>query len=110
MKVRWCSCCFLHRPTVRYRLPPTLQVAVVKDGTGVEFSSSYCNGRSATAKVNRRGRRCVGVRVASSIAQLSVIVQPPTLQVAVVKDGAGVGISNSHRNGRSARAEVDGGG
>ena len=35
---------------------------------------------------------------------------PPALQVAVVKDGAGVVISNRHRNGRAARAEVDGGG
>ena len=73
----------------------------------MEVSSIYCNGRSARAEVDRRGRRCVGVGVASTIAQLSVIVSPPTLQVAVVKDGAGVEVSSRHRNGRSATAEVD---
>ena len=40
MKVRWCSCCFLHRPTVLIVYPPTLQVAVVKDGAGVEVPAS----------------------------------------------------------------------
>ena len=92
--------------------PPTLQVTVVKDGAGVGTSSRHRNGRSATAKVNRRGRRCVEVIGACSIAQLSRSVPPPTLQVAVVKDGTGKLMvrSSSHRNGRSARAEVDGGG
>ena len=39
-----------------------------------------------------------------------VIVPPQTLHVAVVKDGADVGTSSRHSNGRSATAEVDGGG
>ena len=54
--------------------------------------------------------RSVGSKWIAPIAQLSVSVPPPTLQVAVVKDGTGVVPSSSHRNGRSARAEVDGGG
>ena len=45
-----------------------------------------------------------------TIAQLSAAVFSPTLHVAVVKDGTGVEGSSIHRNSRSARTEVDGGG
>ena len=66
-------------------------------------SSRHRNGRSATAEVDG------GVaRVCSTEAQLSEIVPPPTLQVAVVKDGTGVLISSRHRDRGAATAEVDG--
>ncbi len=91
--------------------PPTLQVAVVKDGADVVTSNRHRYGRSARTEVNRCGGRCVGVRVgAPTVAQLSATVGSPTLQVAVVKDGTGVESPSRHRNGRSARAEVDRGG
>ena len=90
---------------------PTLQVAVVKDGAGVAYASRNRNGCSARAEVNRCGRRCCCVRrrcmSCSTIAQLSLVVSPPTLQVAVVKDSAGVVSSSRNGHGRSARAEVN---
>jgi hypothetical protein len=89
---------------------PALQVAVVKDGAGMGVTSSNCNGRSACAEVNRGIRWCVGVRIGSTIAQRSVSVPSPALQIAVVKDGTGVSVSSIHRNGGTARAKVDGGG
>ena len=46
----------------------------------------------------------------SAIAQLSAVVHSPTLHVAVVKNGAGVVTFSTHRNGRSARAEINRGG
>jgi len=39
---------------------PTFDVAVIKDGAGVDFSTRHRNGRSTRAKVNRCGWRCVG--------------------------------------------------
>ena len=91
---------------------PTLQFAVVKDGAGVAFSSRHRNSRSEpihehSSKGNRCGRRCVQCATGRTVAQLSIIVHPPTLQVAVVKDCASVPQSSVHRNGRSIRTEVD---
>ena len=72
---------------------PTLQVAIVEDGAGNhDRQTNDSNGRSARAEVNRCGGRCVEVRGGSTIAQLSIVVPSPALQVAVVKDGAGMGI------------------
>ena len=51
---------------------PQHGVAVVKDGAGVLASSIDRNGRAARAEVDGRGGRCGDVRVASTIAQLSV--------------------------------------
>ena len=86
---------------------PTLQVAVVKDGAGMVKSSRNRNGCATSTEVNRCGRRGVGVRVGSTVAQLSLVVPSPTLQVAVVKDGTGVGRTSRYRNGRAARAEIN---
>ena len=69
---------------------PALEVAVVKNGAGVVTSSSHRNGRSARTEVNRGGWGHAGVSVGSAIAQLSFVVISPALEVAVVKDGAGV--------------------
>ena len=78
------------------------------------ISSRHRNGRLAPrTEANRRGWRCCGIGAgigASAIAQLSIAVRSPTLQVAVVENGASVTGTSRHRNGRSATAEVDGGG
>ena len=70
------------------------------------LSSSHRNGCSAGAEVNGCGGRCLRSG-AGSIAQLPIIVQSPALEVAVVKNGASVSVSSSHRNGRSAGAKVN---
>ena len=54
------------------------------------FSSRHSNGRSTCAEVDRRVRRGGGVRVGPTVAQLSLIISSPALQIPVVKDGAGV--------------------
>ena len=97
MKVRWCSCCFLHRPTVHGRLSPNT-------------SGRRCQGWhrcviSSTQQLAVRPLpRSIGVdegalvfRVASSIAQLSVVVPPPTLQVAVVEGWRRCGNTSTRR-------------
>ena len=83
---------------------PTLQFAVVKNGAGMEVSGRYRNGGAARTEVRRLWD--ISIRP-HSVAQLSEIAIPPALQVTVVKDGACVPGSNSHRDGRAARAEVD---
>ena len=86
--------------------PPALQVAVVKDGAGVGLSGSNRNGCSPRTEVNRRGIWCYRA-YAIPTAQLTISIVPPALQVAVVKDGAGVATTGGNRNSRAARAEVD---
>ena len=68
---------------------PTLHVAVVEDGAGVKISS---RNRNAVRPVPRSIGVVEGVEVGvgPTVAQLSVSVSSPTLQVAVVKNGAGV--------------------
>ena len=89
--------------------PPALQVAVVEDGAGVGLSGSNRNGRSARTEVNRRGIGRVPAKPRSNIpiAQLTICVVTPALQVTVVKDGAGVPRPSRNGNGCSAGAEVD---
>ena len=67
-----------------------------------------------TATAVRPVPRSIGVdegawlpELPSTIAQLSIVIPSPALQLAVVKDGAGVMHSSRHRNGRPACAEVD---
>ena len=67
-------------------------------------SSRHRNSRAARAEVNRYWCGSIGV---GSVAQLSIVAVSHTLQIAVVKDDTRVVLSSSHRNGRSARAEVD---
>ena len=72
--------------------PPTLQVTVVEDSAGMMISGRHRNSRSASAEVNRVAVvRAVSVAGGSrTIPHLTVAVTSPTLQFAVVKDGAGV--------------------
>ena len=114
-KVLLCTC-KLYVPSAVAQLSvvipsPTLQVPVVKNGAGVAYASRNRNGCSARAEVNCCGGRCCCVRgscmLCSTVAQLSLVVSSPTLQVAVVKDGTGVGRTSRYRNGRAAHAEIN---
>ena len=63
------------------------------------------NGRSGSAEIVGVEERAIKPKQDES-AQLSVSVDLPTLQVAVVKNGAGVLIGSRHCNGRSSCAGV----
>ena len=71
--------------------------------------SRECHRRAACAKVDRRGRWCVGVGVgASTVTQLSVCISTPTLRITVVENRAGVILTCRNGNCCAARSEVDG--
>ena len=76
---------------------PTLQLAVVENDAGVLISSRHRKGCSARTEVNRDRRRLsLTGGGGSTVAQFPIVVPPPTLQVAVVEDGAGMCKSSSH--------------
>ena len=64
----------------------------------------HCDGRSIGSDIGHRRRvlRLIGPRC----AQLSLVVQSPARQGAVVEDGAGVFPRRSDRDGRSTLTEV----
>ena len=112
-ELSWYSRCesLHHRPTVHMRPIPTLQVAIVKDGTDVRTTNRNSNGCPTLPEVNRCRRGlscpCTGVVSRSTIAQPSRLVRSPTLQVAVIKNGT----SRDHRrycDSRSALTEING--
>ena len=74
-------------------------------------TSNHRNGCSPRAEVDfiSWGRsEITGAPIArDSVAKLAVIVPSPTLQIAVVKDGAGVRATSRNCNGRSTRTEVN---
>ena len=70
-------------------------------------SSRHRDGRAARAEVNRRRRGRQDVAGGCTVAQLSVEVIPPTLQVAVVEDGTREPSSSRNGHGRAARTEVN---
>ena len=81
----------------------------------MRISSRHRNCRSIRTEVDRCDQRtfihsergATSVGVAPPIAQLTVVIRSPTRQVAVVKDGADMGIICRHRDDRLARAATD---
>ena len=164
MMVRWCPCCFLHRPTVHSCPPPALQVAVVKDGAGVVIPADTATAVRPVPRLiavdegalvfvllppspncpycptpSTSGRRCQGWRRCGNFQQTPqrpfgpcrgrwlwmkvrwcpcCFLHRPTVRSCPAPNTSGrrcqgwrrCGNSSRHRNGRSARAEVDGGG
>ena len=62
----------------------------------MSISSRHRNRRAARTEIEGCGWRCVQIRVASTVTQLTTGVLTPALQVAIVEDGTGVESSRHH--------------